>query len=175
MRIRTAGFLLTASLLGACATQPGDATRTATGAASGAEARPQGRPETLPANLWTTRLGGDIVEAVISDGTASLGLGCSTDGTLSLRFRPAAPRRGATTATLASRGVRIGLPVAADGRGNLRADVPTDGLLGPVLSAVEAGNPLTVTLEGGGEARFAANGAREALATALGPRGCRAA
>ncbi|MEM9783195.1 MAG: hypothetical protein AAF899_12045 [Pseudomonadota bacterium] len=137
---------------------------------------PNGRSGNLPRNLWTTRLGGNRIEATVSDGRANLGVACLEGAEIALRLRPDGPPPAReTTVTLASRGVRVGLPMAPDGDGNLRATLPASGLLGPVLSSVADGAALDVTIDGASAGqRFPSTGARDALQSALGPGGCRA-
>lgn len=132
---------------------------------------PNGAPETLPPGVWTTRVGGGVVEAVISDGDANIGISCPAPRTVALRYRPVGAAADANL-TLSARSSTVGFPAEAVGDGNLRAELPAGGLFGPVLAAVERGAPLEVTGVGRA-ARFSPIGARRALESALRPNGCR--
>lgn len=137
---------------------------------------PNGRSGNLPTNLWTTRLGGSRIEATVSNGTSNLGIACVANRQVALRFRPGGTLPADdTTVTLASEGVRIGLPMRPDGAGNLRATLPVESLLSPILAAVADGAALNVQVESPlSSTVFQALGASGALSTALNPGGCTA-
>ncbi|MEM6489353.1 MAG: hypothetical protein AAF677_13980 [Pseudomonadota bacterium] len=133
---------------------------------------PAVRAASLPDNLWTTRLGGGTLEAVVSNGSANVGFSCPSPQTLAMRFAPDGPALDAVEVMLASRGVRVGFAAAPDSNGNLRATLPTNGLLSPVLAGIRAGAPLEVSLAGRPAALFGANGAPDALSSAFAAGGC---
>lgn len=184
MMRRLAGILvlsLMGSTLAGCAGAPQTAPLppTAPGAAGPGDALttglPDGAPETLPPGVWTTRVGGGTIEAVVSDGAASVGLSCPEPRVIALRYRPAgAPDAASRPAdlTLIARSATIGVKAMPAGDGNLRATQPSGGLFGPVLAAVEGGAPLEVT-GAGRTARFSPLGSRRALDATLRPNGCR--
>ncbi|MGF1550884.1 MAG: hypothetical protein ACFBWO_00085 [Paracoccaceae bacterium] len=135
-------------------------------------ALPRGTPESLPTGLWTTRLGGGVIEAAISDGSASLGVACDPDARLLLRYRPAAAAPSGDVEAALAAGAREARVRLATRDENWRGTASSDTALADVLGAVAAGRALAVSVAGRPTRRFGAAGAGEALASALGPRGC---
>ena len=134
----------------------------------------------LPDNVWTTRLVGNGVEAVVSNGNGHIALSCRTasgDAVTVMHFAPRSGRPASGEAVLEV--VAAGAPV--------RAVVPfreaewlagsavasTDNGLAPIVAALSTGGgDLTLRPGTGPALRFTRNGAAEALRTALSPRGC---
>ncbi|MEL6481607.1 MAG: hypothetical protein AAFQ75_09175 [Pseudomonadota bacterium] len=127
---------------------------------------------TLPTGLWSVRLTGGSAEAVVSNGSANIGLSCNGP-TLGIRYRPAAGAEGEEL-RLTARGrqsASLEVPFEAAGR-----DMVWTGSAGgpaqPFLQALAAGAALSVTGQPGLDAAFPGTGAGEALASALAPQGC---
>lgn len=161
--------LLALLALAACASAPPEAEVVLPESAS---SLPLGAPESLPPDLWTTRVGGGMVEAAVSDGAASVGIACPDGERLFVRYRPPQPPRERAEVAFSTARQRARVDLVPRGE-NLRGSVEPDDPLGLVLAAVAEGQPLIVSVDGRSN-RFAANGAADALADALDAPGCTA-
>ncbi|MEM7497461.1 MAG: hypothetical protein AAF371_05645, partial [Pseudomonadota bacterium] len=127
---------------------------------------------TLPTGLWSVRLTRGAAEAVISNGSANLGLSCRGE-TLGIRYRPAAGAEDGTL-RLTARGrqtASLEIPFEATGR-DMAWSGGTGGPAEAFLRALAGGAALSVTGRPGLEAAFPGTGAGEAVASALRPQGC---